>query len=216
MSEPHQQSPRTAEAAPAHAPFVPEASHPVWYTRLVLIAPLVLILSTVAILVRPHTSPKSDAVDASPPAPDFSLRDGATVEGDDLVTLSHLVAQGPVLLIFHIGFYCPPCVEHLRKIADHIDEFETAGVQVVAISPDSPDDIREAILSWGEFPFPLLSDRDNAVARAYGLETNDGMFLHGSFVIDKQRRIRFAGRSADPVGEVSELLDAGEKAKSRG
>src|SRR5437667_4054225 len=68
-------------------------------------------------------------------APDFTLPD---VFGK-LVTLSDRLKQGPVVLTFYRGAWCPYCDLQLRayqKILPHIQE---TGTSLIAISPQLPD-----------------------------------------------------------------------------
>ena len=50
------------------------------------------------------------------------------------------------------------------------------------------------------------------MARAYGLESAEAGFWDGAFLVDKERRIRLAKTANEPVGEVTELLAAGQAA----
>jgi peroxiredoxin len=144
-------------------------------------------------------------------APDFSLRDAHKAEGDDPVTLSLLIDKSAVLIIFFRSYSCPRCVACLSAITDELEAFTKAGIQVIAISPDSPANTRDSIQTYGDFPFPLLSDRDDKVARAYGLLASDGTFFHGVFIVDQDRRIQFAVRVVEPYTDTQNLLDAGKK-----
>lgn len=97
-------------------------------------------------------------------APDFVLPD---VNGEN-VQLSHLLAHGPVVLIFYRGGWCPYCNLALRSYQAILPEIQAAGATLVAVSPQTPDNslsTREKI----DLSFPVLSDRGNMVARAYGL-----------------------------------------------
>ena len=97
-------------------------------------------------------------------APDFSLPDatGKTVH------LSSLLADGPVVLAFYRGGWCPYCSLELRALQAALPEITAAGAALVAVSPQTPD----ASLSTAEtndLAFPVLSDAGNAVADAFGL-----------------------------------------------
>jgi peroxiredoxin len=97
-------------------------------------------------------------------APDFALPD---VNGET-IQLSHLLAKGPVVLIFYRGGWCPYCNLALRSYQAILPQIQLAGATLVAVSPQSPDNsltTREKM----ELRFPVLSDSGNDVARAYGL-----------------------------------------------
>jgi peroxiredoxin len=111
---------------------------------------------------------RSGATDGAPrvgqPAPDFTLADA---RGGD-VTLSSLLREGPVVLAFYRGGWCPYCNIQLRAYERTLPELRALGAALVAVSPQMPD----GSLSTAEqnaLSFPVLSDPGNAVARGYGL-----------------------------------------------
>ena len=99
----------------------------------------------------------------STPAPDCTLRDA---DGQPLA-LSSVWAKGPLLLVFYPGDETPVCTAQLCEYRDRWQDFAAAGVQVVGINP-APPARHGAFASHHRFPFPLLSDPDQACCRAYG------------------------------------------------
>lgn len=97
-------------------------------------------------------------------APDFLL---PNVNGET-IQLSHLLTNGPAVLIFYRGGWCPYCNLALRAYQAILPEIELAGATLVAVSPQTPDNSLSAREKM-ELSFPVLSDSDNKVARAYGL-----------------------------------------------
>lgn len=96
--------------------------------------------------------------------PDFELPDAT----GNKVSLSSLLAKGPVVLAFYRGGWCPYCSTELRALQGKLPEITAAGATLVAISPQTPD----ASLSSAEkleLAFPVLSDAGNAVADSFGL-----------------------------------------------
>ena len=97
-------------------------------------------------------------------APDF--RRPAARGGD--IALQQLLADGPVVLVFYRGAWCPYCNLQLAAFQAALDDITAAGAQLVAISPQTPD----ASLTHAEregLRFFVLSDLGNRVARDYGL-----------------------------------------------
>lgn len=97
-------------------------------------------------------------------APNFRLPDAS----GRVVELDALRAQGPVVLVFYRGQWCPYCNLELRAYQALLPRFRALGAQLVAISPQTPDHS----LSTAEknaLEFPVLSDVGSHVARAYGL-----------------------------------------------
>jgi len=105
-----------------------------------------------------------DALRAGDTAPEFALPDAT----GRIVTLWETLRHGPVILVFYRGGWCPYCNLELRACQRLLPEIRRAGVQLVAVSPQSPD----ASLSTQEknaLAFPVLSDVKNEAARAFGI-----------------------------------------------
>jgi peroxiredoxin len=97
-------------------------------------------------------------------APDFALPNAV----DQLVTLSQLLEQGPVVLIFYRGGWCPFCNLELRAYQKLLPEFQALGATLVAVSPMLPDHSLTTAEKQ-QLTFPVLSDKGNQVARQFGL-----------------------------------------------
>lgn len=97
-------------------------------------------------------------------APDFALAD---VNGHS-ISLAATCERGPVILDFFRGGWCPFCSLELRAYQQLIDSIENAGASLLAISPETPQLLREAVRE-NQVTFPVLSDTGNDVARSYGL-----------------------------------------------
>ncbi|HVX85961.1 MAG TPA: redoxin domain-containing protein [Phycisphaerae bacterium] len=178
--------------------------------RALAILALPLLLAACA---APHPAPASQtaaAFSAGPDimdkAPDFTLPD---IHGGDF-HLADAEKRGPVLIIFYLGYECPRCVAGLRDIESQLDAIRAAGTQVVAISPDTFDDLKKSADAFGDFPFPLLADPDEIVFRAYGLvfgAGKDATVFHGCYVADKDGNLAFAMKSSHPYDNISRLLE---------
>jgi peroxiredoxin len=83
--------------------------------------------------------------------------------------LDQLLADGPVVIVFYRGGWCPYCNLILRTYEQELlPELKKHGVGLVAISPQTPD----GSLSTAEvekLTFTVLSDAGNAVARSLGI-----------------------------------------------
>ncbi|MCA8985126.1 MAG: AhpC/TSA family protein [Planctomycetaceae bacterium] len=67
-------------------------------------------------------------------APDF-LRPDAW---GNPVRLGELLREGPVVLSFYRGGWCPYCNLELRALQQNLPEFQKRGGKLVAISPNRP------------------------------------------------------------------------------
>src|SRR5947207_13783736 len=104
------------------------------------------------------------AVKEGAQAPDFTLPDAY----GNMVMLSQLLTQGPVVMTFYRGQWCPYCHLQLRAYQQALPLIQARGASLVAISPQTPGHSR-TLAEKLELAFPLLSDLGNQVARQFGL-----------------------------------------------
>jgi peroxiredoxin (alkyl hydroperoxide reductase subunit C) len=133
-------------------------------------------------------------VEVGQQAPDFTLRD----QNREEVTLSSFRGQKNVLLVFYPFAFSGICTTELCQVRDDLPRFQNDGVQILAVSVDSPF----ALKSYAErdgYQFPLLADfwPHGEVAKAYGVFNEiAGMANRGTFLIDKDGVVRFAEMNA--------------------
>ena len=105
------------------------------------------------------------ALKVGDPAPAFTLKDP---EGK-AVSSSALLADGPLVVSFYRGVWCPYCNMELQALEAARSEFERLGAKLVAISPQTPVNSRRSVRQ-NKLSFPILSDTNNNVASAFGLK----------------------------------------------
>ncbi len=96
--------------------------------------------------------------------PDFML---PNTEGK-LISLSALLAHGPVVVQFFRGDWCPYCRLMLDALVVLLPEIEALGASLVALTPDTGDAAHEAKTNHGA-AFEVLSDIDCGVGLAAGV-----------------------------------------------
>lgn len=110
----------------------------------------------------------SDTADAAikegDKAPDFTL---PTVLNEEL-TLSDAFGDGPVVLSFYRGSWCPFCNLELNALQQRMDDIKACGARLIAVSPEIPDSSLTHAQKLG-LEFDVLSDMHNRVAGDYGL-----------------------------------------------
>ena len=96
------------------------------------------------------------------PAPSFSLTDdhGKTVSLSDF-------AGRRLVVYFYPAAMTPGCTTQACDFRDSLDALHAAGVDVIGISPDSPEKLAK-FRERDHITFPLLSDPDRSVLTAYG------------------------------------------------
>ncbi|MCA9510426.1 MAG: peroxiredoxin [Myxococcota bacterium] len=118
-------------------------------------------------------------------APDFAL---PSTQGE--VSLAALCERGSVLLVFYPGDDTPVCTKQLCDYRDHLGAFADLGVQVVAINPQ-PMASHEAFAQKHALPFPVASDADKRVCRAYDAIGLLGMTKRALVLVGPDGRVRW-------------------------
>ena len=108
------------------------------------------------------------AGDAAPKSgdmmPPFVLPD----ENGRLVSLKGLLEQGPAIVTFHRGHWCPYCRISINTLAKAQQRIEGLGARMVAIVPESGPFAAEMKFD-SNVRFPILSDIDNGYALSLNL-----------------------------------------------
>jgi peroxiredoxin Q/BCP len=143
-------------------------------------------------------------------APAFELpdRDGRRV------ALKDLLAAGPLVLYFYPRDMTPGCTVEACSFRDHRREIAALGAQVVGISADSEASHGKFIDKYS-LNFPLLSDPENRVTRAYGVYKKKSLYgrefmgiERSTFIIDREGVIRKAFAKVKVDGHSDEVLAA--------
>ncbi len=96
--------------------------------------------------------------------PHFKLED---VHGKE-ISSKEILQNGPMLLVFYRGGWCPYCNLQLRDLQEHLAEIKETGAQLVAISPQEPDSSAETVKK-NELGYHVLSDVGGKVGNDFGL-----------------------------------------------
>ncbi|MEM8795942.1 MAG: peroxiredoxin-like family protein [Pseudomonadota bacterium] len=104
------------------------------------------------------------ALKAGDQVPDFVLTDSDRNE----VALKDLLADGPVVLTFYRGVWCPYCNIELKALEDVADEIRARGAKLVAISMQGAADSRKSQEN-NKLSFPILTDKAGDLADQFGI-----------------------------------------------
>ena len=147
------------------------------------------------------------------PAPAFTAR---TVMADDSVKedFSSGAMEGKYWFLFFYPFdFSIVCPTEMLALNERLEEFQARDCEVVAVSVDS----QYSHLAWkqtsaenggiGPVRFPMVSDLDKSISRAYGVLVDDTVSLRGTFLVDKNGIIRHATlNDLDTGRNVQEML----------
>jgi len=123
---------------------------------------LAVIMQKTEQLVASHLSDQSlKAGDLIPP---FSLVDERGVIQESETLLS----EGPLVISFYRGGWCPYCDLELRALQRVLPEIRSRGATLVAIAPELPEKVMESVESKA-LEFTVLSDHGNRVSKEFGL-----------------------------------------------
>ncbi|MEM5540081.1 peroxiredoxin-like family protein [Olleya sp. AS48] len=151
---------------------------------------------------------------------------------NESVTLYNELKNGPVVLTWYRGGWCPYCNITLHALQEKLPEFKKEGATLLALTPELPDNS----LSTSEknnLEFTVLSDLENTIGKAYGVvytltddvatiynagfglnkvngDISNTLPLAATYVIDTNGIITYAFLDADYTqrAEPSEILSA--------
>ena len=107
---------------------------------------------------------KNNALQVGAKVSNFNLsnHNGETIE------LTDLLNKGPVIISFYRGGWCPYCNLELKALNNYLPQFKTQSAQLIAISPQLPDETLSTAQK-NVLEFDVLSDVSNKVADQFGL-----------------------------------------------
>ncbi|MDP5106812.1 MAG: AhpC/TSA family protein, partial [Polaribacter sp.] len=101
-----------------------------------------------------------------------------------LISLDSLLKNGPLVVSFYRGDWCPYCNLQLRALQARLPEIHDLGATLVAISPQVPDgSLTKSEIS--EMDFMVLSDQDAKIARKFGVAWEVPEFLTEHMRVDR-------------------------------
>lgn len=121
-------------------------------------------------------------------APDFTAK---STSGEK-VTLSALRGKKSVLLAFFPLAFTGTCSIELKCFSDDYDQFAGKGVEILPISVDSTDSLKEFKNKLG-MKTELLSDFKRDISRLYGVLNDEKFYSNRAyFLIDRQGIVRWS------------------------
>ncbi|WP_067452890.1 thioredoxin-dependent thiol peroxidase [Actinomadura macra] len=139
-------------------------------------------------------------------APDFELPDADASP----VSLASLRGRR-VILYFYPAAMTPGCTKESVDFQSSLADLDSAGVTVVGVSPDDPAKLAKFREKEG-LTFPLLSDPDTKVLRAYGAYGEKKLYgktvvgvIRSTFIIDPEGKVEKAYYNVKATGHVERL-----------
>lgn len=147
---------------------------------------------------------------AGTPAPDIEAReqDGKPLRLSDL-------RGRHVLVYFYPKDDTPGCTAEACSLNDSLDDFTSAGADVIGVSTDSWESHTRFREKYG-LRFALASDSDRSISAAYGVGRAAGvlpMLKRVSFLVDPDGNIAQVWPSVNPARHAAEVLSAVQRAE---
>ena len=140
-------------------------------------------------------------------APAFTLPDDRGAR----VSLTGLARTGRVLLYCYPAAGTPGCTAQACGFRDSLAAFTGAGLQVVGLSPDTPE-VLAAFRQREALPFTLLSDPAHQVMEAYGAWGEKPLYgktvtgvIRSTFVLDAEGTVIHALTGVKATGHVARV-----------
>lgn len=114
--------------------------------------------------------------------PDFELQD----ENKETFHSSQLKGKAAVLF-FYPKADSPGCTKEACSFRDQFEDFKDAGVEVVGLSSDSPEE-QKRFKQKHNLPYTLLSDKDKSLRKKMGIKGNMFGLVPGreTFIFNKE------------------------------
>lgn len=107
-------------------------------------------------------------------------------QNGETISLQNKLEEGPVVLMFYRGAWCPYCNRQLSELQDSLQLITAQGASVIAVSPEQPESIGKTIEKSGA-TFSILHDKDLQIMDAYGV----------SFTLDEKTSRKYKGYGID-------------------
>lgn len=134
-------------------------------------------------------------------APDFTIEDAFGKS----YTLSEFRGT-PVVIYFYPKANTSGCTKQACGVRDSRNKFEENNIIVLGISVDSKEAIAEFIEDY-QLNFPLLSDGNKNVSRAFGVLNDFGVASRVTFIIDREGKIAKIIRDVNVETHAGEVLE---------
>lgn len=101
-------------------------------------------------------------IEVNQTAPNFTAKDAE----NKIFKLNEALLDGPVVLIFYRGYWCPICNKHLSKLQDSLQYVTEKGARIVAVSPEKTEYLNK-MKDQVKSEFTLLYDEGYNISNAY-------------------------------------------------
>lgn len=174
----------------------------------------IILVSAMTGFINPHQS--AGALQKGDLVPDFTTR---TTAGKQ-ISLSKMVEDGNVVILFFQGFWCTGCHKSLSHFKEDLAKVTKKGGHTIAISP-TPLSGRPHNRERPQKDVSIVIDDDLSIMRGFGIIDDkqseylrasksfgkqDFSFIPATYIIDENLKVKFA--HVDPDFTVNAFVDS--------
>jgi len=115
-------------------------------------------------------------------APEFTAKD----QDGKSISLKQVLKNGPVVLLFYRGQWCPYCNKQLSHYSDSLTLLTEKGAAILAVTPETDENVKKTVTKT-KAAFPILEDAGLAIMKSYKV----------SFAVDEKTVTRYKGYGID-------------------
>lgn len=115
-------------------------------------------------------------------APDFSARD----QDGKIISLKKALKNGPVIMFFYRGQWCPYCNKQMSHYSDSLGLLTAKGATVFAVTPETEENVKKT-LEKTKAGFSVLEDKGMVIMKSYKV----------SFAVDEKTVTKYKGYGID-------------------
>ncbi len=146
-------------------------------------------------------------LEAGSKAPEFVLQD----ENGEDVSLTDLLADGPLILYFYPADFTPGCTREACSIRDIHQKIQSVGLRVAGISPQDAAS-HAKFRDKHDLPFTLLCDPGKIAVKMYGVDGPFGVGIRrATFLINQDRTIEDAVMADIMIGRHTDFIEQAVK-----
>ncbi len=141
------------------------------------------ILLSVLLLVSSYVFSQSetvypDGLKVGDTAPEFTAKD----QEAKTVNLKEALRNGPVVILFYRGQWCPFCNKQLSYFSDSLSMLTNKGATILAITPETVENVKKTIEKT-KATFPVIADVGLAIMKSYKV----------NFAVDEKTVTKYKG-----------------------
>ena len=115
-------------------------------------------------------------------APDFNAKD----QNGKTISLKQALKNGPVVMLFYRGQWCPFCNKQLSRFSDSLFQLTAKGASLLAITLENAENVKKTIEKT-KASFPVIEDEGLAIMKLYKV----------NFAVDENTISKYKGYGID-------------------